>query len=111
MRKNLDGTEVSQIYNIGGNNEKANIQIVRLILDALGKSESLIEHVADRPGHDRRYAIDSAKITASLGWSPAYRFEDGIQMTVRWYLDHLDWVQDVVSGAYQDYYRQMYGNR
>lgn len=97
-----------QVYNIGGNNEKANIQIVRIILEALGKPESLIKHVTDRPGHDRRYAIDNSKITSELGWAPEHRFEDGIQKTIQWYLDHPDWVASVTSGAYRDYYEKMY---
>lgn len=77
-----------EIYNIGGNNEKTNIEIVRLILNSLGKSEKLIQYVKDRPGHDRRYAIDSTKITAELGWKPIYTFEKGIKKTIQWYVDH-----------------------
>lgn len=97
-----------EVYNIGGNNEKANIEIVKLLIDALGKSEELITYVQDRPGHDRRYAIDNTKITTELGWSPAYRFEDGIQKTVRWYLDHAEWMERITSGNYQSYYEKMY---
>ncbi|WP_251231324.1 dTDP-glucose 4,6-dehydratase [Adlercreutzia aquisgranensis] len=97
-----------QVYNIGGNNEKANIQIVRIILEALGKPESLIKHVTDRPGHDRRYAIDNSKITSELGWAPEHAFEEGIQKTIQWYLDHPEWVESVTSGAYRDYYEKMY---
>lgn len=97
-----------EVYNIGGNNEKANIEIVKLLIDALGKSEELITYVQDRPGHDRRYAIDNTKITTELGWSPAYRFEDGIQKTVRWYLNHADWMERITSGSYQSYYEAMY---
>lgn len=99
-----------EVYNIGGNNEKANIEIVRLILKALGKPESLIRHVEDRLGHDRRYAIDNAKITAELGWSPAYTFEWSIAQTIDWYLDHQDWLSKVRSGAYMDYYDRYYGS-
>lgn len=99
-----------EVYNIGGNNEKANLEIVRLILQELGKPESLILHIQDRPGHDRRYAIDNTKITTQLGWKPEYTFEQGIWETIRWYLEHSDWVGHVTSGAYQDYYREMYTN-
>lgn len=99
---------VGEVYNIGGNNEKTNIEIVRLILGALNKSEKLIVHVQDRPGHDRRYAVDSTKIACELGWKPAYLFENGIQETIQWYLNHLDWVQRVTSGEYQNYYLKTY---
>jgi dTDP-glucose 4,6-dehydratase len=78
-----------EVYNIGGNNEKANIQIVNLIIEALGKSQNLIKHVEDRPGHDRRYAIDNTKVTSQLGWYPAYSFEQGIRETIQWYIDNL----------------------
>lgn len=98
-----------RIYNIGGNNEKANIEIVKLILKELGKPESLITYVQDRPGHDRRYAIDNARITAELGWKPAYTFENGTRETIRWYLDNQDWVSHITSGDYQAYYQGMYG--
>lgn len=104
----LNKGEVGQIYNIGGNNEKANIEIVKLILKELGKPESLITHVKDRPGHDRRYAIDNTKITTQLGWKPAYTFEEGIRETIRWYLENQDWVERITSGAYQNYYEKMY---
>ena len=98
-----------EVYNIGGNNEKANLEIVRLILTELGKPESLITHVKDRPGHDRRYAIDNTKITTQLGWKPAYTFAQGIRETIRWYLEHTEWVEHVTSGDYQTYYKRMYG--
>ena len=98
-----------EVYNIGGNNEKANIEIVKLIIRTLGKSEDLITHVKDRPGHDRRYAIDNSKITRELGWAPAYTFETGMKKTVAWYLEHGDWMEHVTSGAYQSYYEKMYG--
>lgn len=97
-----------EVYNIGGNNEKANIEIVRLIIDKLGRSESLIKHVQDRPGHDRRYAIDNSKISGSLGWSPSYSFEKGMESTIDWYLRNPGWVERVVSGDYMDYYSKMY---
>ena len=104
----LEKGKTGEVYNIGGNNEKANIQIVRLILETLNKPESLITYVQDRPGHDRRYAIDNTKITTELGWAPAYTFEEGIKETIRWYLDHPGWVERVTSGAYQRYYQEMY---
>lgn len=104
----LNRGEVGAIYNIGGNNEKANIEIVKLILRSLGKGEELITHVKDRPGHDRRYAIDNHKITSELGWAPAYTFEEGIAQTIRWYLEHREWMERVTSGAYQSYYANMY---
>ena len=99
-----------QVYNIGGNNEKTNIEIVRLILEELGKPEDLITYVKDRPGHDRRYAIDNTKITTELGWVPAYTFERGIHETIRWYLEHEDWVERITSGDYQHYCLNMYGS-
>ncbi len=101
--------EDGEVYNIGGNNEKANIDIVTLIIKALGKSEKLIKFVKDRPGHDRRYAIDNAKITTQLGWEPTYSFEQGIEETIKWYLDNRQWVEDIVSGDYEKYYDKMYG--
>ena len=106
----LQKGRVGEVYNIGGNNEKANIEIVRLILSATGKDKSLIRHVQDRPGHDRRYAIDNTKITTELGWAPQYTFERGMAETVQWYLDNRDWVERVVSGDYRNYYQTMYGN-
>ena len=104
LHKGLDG----EVYNIGGNNEKANIEIVKLIIKILGKSESLIKFVKDRPGHDRRYANDNTKITTQLGWKPEYTFEEGIKETIQWYLDNTDWIENVVSGDYMKYYNDMY---
>lgn len=104
LHKGRDG----EVYNIGGNNEKANIEIVKLIIRALGKSVNLIKYVKDRPGHDRRYAIDNTKITTELGWEPVYTFEQGIQETIQWYLDNSNWIENVVSGAYAKYYDSMY---
>lgn len=104
LHKGEDG----EVYNIGGNNEKANIEIVKLIINTLGKSESLIKYVKDRPGHDRRYAIDNTKITTQLGWEPAYAFEQGIQETIQWYLNNTKWVESVISGDYARYYDKMY---
>jgi len=105
----LEKGSAGEIYNVGGNNEKANIEIVRLILKELGKSEELITYVQDRPGHDRRYAIDNTKITTELGWKPSYTFEEGIQDTIQWYLRNSDWMERVTSGEYQNYYEKMYG--
>ena len=99
------------IYNIGGNNEKANLEVVGLILKRLGKPETLIRHVKDRPGHDRRYAIDSSKIMSDLNWRPSVCFEDGILKTIDWYLSSTDWLNHIVSGQYQSYYDSMYSNR
>ncbi len=107
MRKGREG----EVYNIGGHNERTNLEVVKTILRELNKPESLITFVTDRPGHDRRYAIDPTKIHSELGWLPATKFDDGIRRTIRWYLDHEVWWQDILKGAYQDYYRQMYGNR
>ncbi len=104
----LEKGKIGEVYNVGGNNEKANIEIIRLILQQLGKSENLITYVKDRPGHDRRYAIDNAKITTELGWKPVYTFENGIEKTIQWYLNNLDWVKRVTSGDYQQYYSKMY---
>lgn len=100
-----------EVYNVGGHNERKNIDIVRLICRALGKSESLITYVADRKGHDMRYAIDPTKIHNELGWLPETKFEDGIQKTIQWYLDNKAWWQEIVSGDYRNYYQRMYGER
>lgn len=102
---------VGEIYNIGGHNEMANIDIVKLILEELGKPESLITYVKDRKGHDRRYAIAPAKIHKELGWLPETKFADGIKKTIRWYLDNKPWWQEIVSGEYQNYYKKMYGDK
>ena len=107
FRQGRDG----EVYNIGGNNERTNLDVVRTILEALGKPESLIQYVKDRPGHDRRYAIDATKARADLGWVPSVAFEDGIQQTIQWYVDNQDWLDHVVSGDYQAYYQRMYGAR
>ena len=102
---------VGEVYNVGGHNEKQNIDIVKIICRELGKPESLITHVGDRKGHDMRYAIDPTKIHNELGWLPETKFEDGIKKTIRWYLDNKKWWQDIVNGEYQQYYDKMYGNR
>jgi len=109
--KVLTGATPQTVYNIGGNNEKTNLEVIRLILERLGKSESLITHVKDRPGHDRRYAIDSSKIMDKLGWKPTVTFEDGLSKTIDWYLANPDWLNHVVSGQYQQYYESIYANR
>lgn len=100
-----------EVYNIGGNNERTNLHIVRTILEQLGKPESLIKHVQDRPGHDRRYGIDPTKIMKELGWKPKHTFETGIKETIRWYLDNKEWWTRIQTGAYQEYYAKQYGHR
>ena len=107
----LERGAVGEVYNIGGHNEYPNLAIVRMILEALGKPESLMVTVADRPGHDRRYAMDSSKARAQLGWTPDYTFETGLQQTVEWYLSNKPWWERVRSGAYQEYYDKQYGGR
>lgn len=100
-----------EVYNVGGNNERTNIQIVKTVLAELGKPESLIAYVKDRPGHDRRYGIDATKITRELGWKPQYHFESGIKKTIQWYLDNQDWWKRIQSGEYQAYFEKQYGAR
>ena len=107
MRKGRSG----EVYNVGGHNERTNLMVVKAILHALGKPESLITFVKDRPGHDRRYAIDPEKIHAELGWLPQIAFEDGIVETVRWYIDSKQWWESIISGDYQTYYDRMYNKR
>ena len=99
---------VGEVYNIGGHNEKTNLEVVKTILQQLGKPESLITYVTDRPGHDMRYAIDPTKIHSELGWLPETKFEDGIKKTIQWYLDHKNWWEDIISGEYQNYFEKMY---
>ena len=99
---------VGEVYNIGASQEMTNIEIIKLILNALGKSEELIEYVKDRPGHDRRYAIDSTKIQNELGWKPEYKFEEAIQHTIEWYLGNKNWWERIISGEYQEYYKKQY---
>ena len=103
--------KTGEIYNIGGHNEKANIDIVRTILKLLGKPESLITYVTDRKGHDLRYAIDPEKIHNELGWLPETKFEDGIVKTINWYLDNRSWWERIINGEYRDYYNKMYADR
>jgi dTDP-glucose 4,6-dehydratase len=103
--------KIGDIYNIGGNNESANIDIVRLLLKKLNKPDSLIKYVKDRPGHDRRYAIDASKIEIEFGWKPSVTFEQGLEQTVEWYLKHESWWRHIISGKYQQYYQKMYEHR
>ena len=103
--------KVGEVYNIGGHNEKTNLEVVKTIIHALGKSEDLITYVKDRAGHDMRYAIDPTKIHNDLGWLPATKFEDGIAKTIEWYLNNKEWWENIISGEYQNYYENMYGNR
>lgn len=100
-----------EVYNIGGHNERTNLQVVKAILKELGKPESLIRFVTDRPGHDMRYAIDPSKIHRELGWLPETKFDEGIKKTVKWYLDNKPWWEHIINGEYEDYYDRMYGNR
>ena len=103
--------KVGEIYNIGGHNERRNLDVVKTILKELGKPESLIHFVTDRPGHDWRYAIDPTKIHNELGWLPETKFEDGIKETVQWYLENKPWWEHIINGEYQNYYKKMYGDR
>lgn len=103
--------KIGEVYNIGGHNERTNLEVVKIIIEELGKSEDLIEFVTDRPGHDRRYAIDPTKIHNELGWLPATKFDDGIKKTIDWYLTHKSWWEKIISGEYKDYYAKMYKNR
>lgn len=104
IRKGTEG----EIYNIGGHNEKTNLEVVKTVLSELGKPESLITYVSDRPGHDRRYAIDNTKITSQLGWSPSYTFEEGMKQTIQWYLSNREWIENITSGTYARYYEKIY---
>ena len=107
----LEKGRIGEVYNIGGHNEMKNIDIVKLILEYLGKSENLIKYVTDRKGHDRRYAIDPAKIYSELGWLPETMFADGIKKTIQWYLDNKSWWEPIITGEYRDYYAKMYSGR
>ncbi|MDI9509773.1 MAG: dTDP-glucose 4,6-dehydratase [Bacillota bacterium] len=102
---------VGEVYNIGGHNERTNLEVVKTIIRELGKGEELITFVTDRPGHDRRYAIDPTKISRELGWEPTTLFDEGIKMTIKWYQDNRAWLDNIISGEYQDYYTKMYANR
>lgn len=107
----VENGKIGEIYNIGGHNERTNLEVVRTVLKKLGKPESLIRFVKDRPGHDRRYAIDPTKIKNELGWYPETDFESGIEKTVRWYLENREWWEKIKSGEYTEYYEKMYQNR
>ena len=102
---------VGEVYNIGGHNERTNLEVVKTILKALNKPESLIKFVTDRPGHDRRYAIAPDKIKAEIGWYPETMFAEGIKKTIQWFFEHEDWMKNVTSGDYQKYYEEMYKNK
>ncbi|OOC38286.1 dTDP-glucose 4,6-dehydratase, partial [Thermosipho melanesiensis] len=108
--------KIGEVYNIGGHNEKENIYIVKKIIEILRKktgdkeiNEGLIRHVKDRPGHDRRYGIDPTKIKEELGWEPEVMFDEGIEMTIEWYLNNVEWVKRVISGEYMEFYEKHYG--
>ena len=107
MRNGRNG----EVYNIGGHNERQNIQVVKTIINALGKTEDLITYVTDRKGHDLRYAIDPTKIETELGWKPKYNFETGIKETIEWYMNNQEWMDDVTSGDYMKYYEMMYSKK
>ena len=107
----LEKGRLGEVYNIGGHNEKTNLEVVKTVLKILGKSEDLIRFVKDRPGHDMRYAIDPTKIKNELGWYPETTFEDGIEKTVKWYLENRQWWENIINGDYVKYYEKMYKNR
>ncbi|GLC87878.1 dTDP-glucose 4,6-dehydratase [Lysinibacillus piscis] len=107
LHKGVDG----EVYNVGGHNEKTNVEVVKEILKQLGKPESLIQYVEDRLGHDRRYAIDPTKLQQELGWEPKYTFETGLQETVQWYLENKEWWENIISGDYKNYYVEQYGGK
>ena len=107
----VEKCSAGEIYNIGGNRSLSNLEVVRKILAATGRSEGLMQYVRDRPGHDRRYALSSAKLISQTGWEPRMSFEKGLADTIDWYRSHPEWVSHVRSGAYQTYYAQNYGNR
>lgn len=103
--------KVGEVYNVGGHNERTNLEVVKTILKALNKPESLITYVKDRPGHDLRYAIDPQKLETELGWKPTYNFDTGIQQTIEWYLDNKQWWENIISGEYQNYFEKQYGDK
>ena len=107
----LENGRLGEVYNIGGHNEKTNLEVVKTVLKILGKSEDLIRFVKDRPGHDMRYAIDPTKIKNELGWYPETTFEDGIEKTVKWYLENRQWWENIINGDYVKYYERMYKDR
>jgi dTDP-glucose 4,6-dehydratase len=107
----LEKGEPGQVYNFGASSERPNLEVVRRVLAQLGKPESLIQYVKDRPGHDRRYAIDATRARTRLGWAPRHAFEEGLAETVRWYVEHRGWWERVLSGEYREYYERQYGSR
>jgi len=107
----LRSGKAGEVYNIGGNSERQNIEIVGTIIERLGKSDDLIQFVKDRPGHDKRYAVDTFKIERELGWKPEYSFEEGIDKTIEWYLENTEWMENCISGEYLEYYQRNYGGR
>ena len=107
----LENGRLGEVYNIGGHNEKTNLEVVKTVLKILGKSEDLIRFVKDRPGHDMRYAIDPTKIRNELGWYPETTFEEGIEKTVKWYLENRQWWENIINGDYVKYYERMYKDR
>ena len=107
----LENGRLGEVYNIGGHNEKTNLEVVKTVLKILGKSEDLIRFVKDRPGHDMRYAIDPTKIRNELGWYPETTFEDGIEKTIKWYLENRQWWENIINGDYVKYYERMYKDR
>lgn len=111
LDKVLQAGKEGEVYNIGGGNERTNLYVAKSILDRLGKPHSLIRFVADRPGHDRRYAIDFSKIKRELGWTPTVSFEEGLDRTIHWYQSHREWWRKIKTGEYLDYYRRMYQDR
>lgn len=102
---------IGEVYNIGGHNERTNLEVVKAILKILNKKEDLIKYVKDRMGHDMRYAIDPTKIHNELGWTHQYPFEEGLKQTIEWYLNNQDWWKNIINGEYKEYYRKMYGNK
>jgi dTDP-glucose 4,6-dehydratase len=107
----LEKGKPGEIYNVGGASEFSNLVLVKKLLKMMKKGEELISFVKDRPGHDRRYAIDFSKAGKELGWNPEYNFENGIQKTIDWYLNNSEWLDSVISGEYQDYYQKVYGDK
>ena len=103
--------KVGEVYNIGGHNEKANIEVVKIILKELNKPESLIKFVNDRPGHDLRYAIDPAKIKRELGWEPETKFNEGIKYTIKWYIENREWWENILNGEYKNFYDRILKNK
>lgn len=103
--------KAGEVYNVGGHNERTNLEVVRTVLREMGKSEELISFVSDRPGHDLRYAINPSKIQNELGWNAVYDFDSGIKTTIEWYLNNMDWLKNITDGEYKNYYEKMYGGR